>query len=328
MTMAALILTRQDVSSLVTLDDAITAVEQAFRMHGDGQAGDPAVLGVHAAGGGFHVKAATLALARPYFAAKLNANFPANRDRGLRTIQGVISLCDAETGELLALMDSIEITILRTGAATAVAARHLSPARAHVMTVVGCGNQGRVSILAIARVRPIEAAFVWDVDPLRAESLASELASGTGPRVSAIRDWREAARRSDLIVTCTPSTRAFLGTADVRPGAFVAAVGADNPGKQEIEPSLMQSAAVVTDITAQCAAIGDLHHAIAAGVMAAADVRGELGAIVSGRQPGRTDDRDVVVFDSTGTALQDVAVAALAYERAVHAGAGTSIDLA
>lgn len=325
--METLILTREDVARLISLDDAIDAVEEAFRMHGEGRAGDPAVAGVHVPGGGFHVKAATLSLARPYFAAKLNANFPGNRALGLPTIQGVIAVCDVETGALLALMDSIEITILRTGAATAVAARYLSRSSAQRMTVVGCGNQGRVSIRAIARVRPIEMAFVWDLDPERAESLAREAVPEMPPRVSVVSDWRAAARQSDIVVTCTPSTRAFVGTGDVGPGTFIAAVGADNPDKQEIEPSLMRSAAVVADVTAQCAAIGDLRNAICSGVMTSTDVRAELGRVVSGRQAGRVDDSEVIVFDSTGTAIQDVAVAALAYERAKTNRVGISIGL-
>jgi alanine dehydrogenase len=338
---STLLLTRADVASLVSVDACIDAVEDAFRMYGEGRTVEPGVLGMHVADGGFHVKAAVLELSRPYFAAKLNANFPGNPARGRPTIQGVIVLCDADNGSMLAIMDSIEITILRTAAATAVAARHLSLPNARVMTILGCGNQGRASIRSIARVRPIESVHVWDIDPARAAELAGEIdgagilgpGSGIwgpnpGSRIDAVGDWHAAARQSDIIVTCTPSRRAFLGAADLRPGAFVAAVGADNPDKQEIEPELMASAAVVTDITAQSATIGDLRHAIAAGVMTAADVRADLGGVVVGRQRGRANDHEVVVFDSTGTALQDVAVAALAYERAIAAGLGTVIQLA
>jgi ornithine cyclodeaminase/alanine dehydrogenase-like protein (mu-crystallin family) len=320
---STLLLTRADVASLVSIDECIDAVEEAFRRYGQGRTVEPGVLGMHVADGGFHVKAAVLELSRPYFAAKLNANFPGNPLRGSPTIQGAILLCDAENGSMLAIMDSIEITILRTAAATAVAARYLALPDARVMTIVGCGNQGRASMRSIACVRPIQSVHLWDIDPARAAQLAREQDGA-----EAVEDWHAHARQSDIVVTCTPAKRAFLGAADLRPGAFVAAVGADNPDKQEIEPALMAAAAVVTDITAQSATIGDLRHAIAAGVMTAADVRADLGGVVVGRQPGRTNDREVVVFDSTGTALQDVAVAALAYERAIAAGRGTLIQLA
>ena len=128
-------------------------------------------------------------------------------------------------------------------------------------------------------------------------------------------------------VTCTPARRWFLGRAHVAAGAFVAAVGADNPEKQEIEPALLAASAVVADVLEQCATIGDLHHAIAAGLMRREDVRAELADVVSGRKPGRLSADEIVVFDSTGTALQDVAAAALVYERALASGAGLTVDL-
>jgi ornithine cyclodeaminase/alanine dehydrogenase-like protein (mu-crystallin family) len=137
-----------------------------------------------------------------------------------------------------------------------------------------------------------------------------------------------AARDSDIVVTCTTSRLPLLGAADVSPGTFIAAVGADNPDKQEISPDLMAAHTVVTDLTEQCAAIGDLHHAIAAGRMSTGDVYAELGEIVAGRKPGRRSAEEIVVFDSTGTALQDVAAAVVVYERAVAAGRGATVRLA
>jgi alanine dehydrogenase len=320
--MSTLLLTRDDVASLLSLDDCIQAVEDAFRLHGEGRTAPPSVLGVHVGDGGFHVKTAVLELSRPYFAAKLNANFPGNyRRSGLPTIQGIVVLCDARDGSLLALMDSIEITALRTGAVADVVDRHLARSDASVMTVCGSGAQGAVSVRAVSRVRPITTVFVWDIEHVRAAELARVL-DGYGPAVEAVNDWRASARQSDILVTCTPSTEAFVHEGDVGPGTFVAAVGADNPRKHEISAEVLAASVVVTDITAQCAAMGDLHHAIAAGRMSADDVRGELGAIVAGRARGRDNDRQVVVFDSTGTALQDVAAAALVYERAVASGKG------
>ena len=123
------------------------------------------------------------------------------------------------------------------------------------------------------------------------------------------------------------SRRPFLGLAHVAGGAFVAAVGADNPEKSELDPDLMAAAAVVTDVTAQCLVMGDLHHAVAAGAMTADAVRAELAEVLGGRKPGRRDDDEIVVFDSTGTAIQDVASAAVIYERALGAGAGLKLQL-
>ncbi|HKP35692.1 MAG TPA: hypothetical protein VJT71_02450 [Pyrinomonadaceae bacterium] len=143
-TNGTLLLTRRDVAALFGIQDCITAVEKVFRLHGEGKTQPPGILGVHAANGGFHIKAGLLELNRPYFAAKLNANFPQNAKQfGLPLIQGVIALCDAESGYPLALMDSIEITILRTGAATAVAAKYLARPDSKSILICGCGNQGR-----------------------------------------------------------------------------------------------------------------------------------------------------------------------------------------
>ena len=138
---------------------------------------------------------------------------------------------------------------------------------------------------------------------------------------------RTATTQSDIVVTCTAARKAFLGPSDVRPGTFVAAVGADSEHKQEIEPQLMSHAAVVVDILEQCAMIGDLHHAIEAGVMSRDDVRADLAAVVGGTIAGRRGDEEVIIFDSTGTALEDVAAAAVAYERAVLTGRGRNVDL-
>jgi alanine dehydrogenase len=322
-----LVLTRQSVASILTLDDCIHAVEEAFRRHGLGQIGEPGVLGMHVQGGGFHVKAAAMDGHRPYFAAKLNANFPGNRVRGQPTIQGVIALFGASDGQLLALIDSIEITILRTGAATAVGARHLSRPVRSVVTIAGCGNQGRVSLQALARVRDSESAFVWDVEHERSRTCAAELSSALSRTVTPTDDLYGSARVSDIIVTCTPSTEPLLGPDAVRDGAFVAAVGADSEHKHEIHPALMARAVVITDVTPQCAAIGDLHHALSAGLVTLGHVRAQLGEVVAGVRPGRTRDDEVVVFDSTGTALQDVAVAALVYERALATSSGTTVFL-
>ncbi len=229
-----LLLSRRDVTALLRLDECIDAVEQAFKAHAEGRSLPPGVLGVHAKDGGFHIKAAGLELNRPYFAAKVNGNFMRNQARfGLPSIQGVIVLCDAETGALLAVMDSIEITILRTGAATGVAAKYLARADAATATICGCGNQGRVSLRALAQVRPIEQVFAFDINAEQAARYAEDMSNELPLTVTAVRDLPEAFSNSDIIVTCTPSKQPFLRQADVVPGTFIAAVGADNESKQE-----------------------------------------------------------------------------------------------
>jgi alanine dehydrogenase len=322
------ILSRGEVLELLSLRECIVAVEGALRLHADGRAFGPCVLGVPTIGGGFHIKAAGLAGPRSYFAAKTNANFPDNSQRfGLPTIRGTVMLADAETGEPLALMDSGSVTALRTGAATAVAAKFLARPDSRSATVVGCGAQGAIQLAALAAVLPLEHAWVLDADPTRAQKLAARAQADLGIRVAAVTDLRAALRGSDVCVTCTSSRQAIVFQDDVRPGTFIVAVGADNRGKQELEPALVASSTLVVDVLEQCAEIGELQHALTAGLMTRADVHAELADVVAGRQPGRTRANEVTVFDSSGTALQDVAAAIVVYEKALATGGGAEVKL-
>jgi ornithine cyclodeaminase/alanine dehydrogenase-like protein (mu-crystallin family) len=304
----ALLLSRSDIAALVDIDACLAAVESAFRAHAEGRLLGPASLAVMAEGGGFHVKAAGLRGEPGYFAAKTNANFPGNPARGLPTIQGVVTLCDAATGRLLAVMDSMEITILRTAAASAIAARYLARPEAKTAVLCGCGAQAAAQIRALARVLPLERVLAFDIERERIAALAAELTRDPGLAVEPVDELSGARRSADIVVTCTPSRLPFLRRDDVRPGTFIAAVGAD--------------------ILDQCAESGDLHHAIEACAMTRADVHAELGDIVAGRKPGRRTSDEITLFDSTGTALQDVAAARLAYERACTAGRGRPLDFA
>ncbi len=148
-----------------------------------------------------------------------------------------------------------------------------------------------------------------------------------GCSVEAVENYRGATGESDIVVTCTPARSPILGRSDVRSGTFVAAVGSDSETKQELEPALLAASKLVVDVLEQCATIGELHHALDSGVMRREDVFAELGEVVSGRRPGREDEDEVTIFDSTGTALEDVAAASLVYERAVAAGAGHDVPL-
>ena len=326
---ATLVVTRNDVKKFLSLEACIGAVEAAFRLHGEGKAPATGVLGVHVENGGFHIKAGVLKLARNYFAAKVNGNFPENRNRyGLPTIQGVIVLADGENGCPLAVLDSVEITALRTAAATAVAAKHLARKDSRVATVCGCGVQGGYQLRALACVLRLERAFVFDIEKGKAEQLARELGGDLGIEVTVASDLQSACRESDVCVTCTTSHQFFLSREHVRPGTLIAAVGADNPQKQEIDPALMAESKIVVDVAAQCAAMGDLHHALKSGRVVMEGVHAQLGEVVAGRKAGRTSEEEIVVFDSTGMALQDVAAAAVVYEKAMADGSGIQLEMA
>jgi alanine dehydrogenase len=197
-----------------------------------------------------------------------------------------------------------------------------------VLTVCGCGNQGRVQALAIASVCQLTRGFVYDKSHEQATRLARRLSDELGIPVTSVAPLAPAVLQSDICVTCTTSREPLLGPDDVRPGTFIAAVGADNPEKQEIHPKLMAKSKIVADVLEQCAAMGDLHHALATGVVTRDDVHAELGEIVAGKKSGRESEDEITLFDSTGMALQDVAAAAMVYEKAQQQGLGIRLSFA
>jgi len=319
------LLTRDDVGAVLTPADCLRAVEDAFRSYGEGIAASPKSVGFHASSGTFHIKAAMADV----LATKINANFPENPSRHrLPTIQGVIVVMDCERGTTLAILDSTLITALRTAAATAIAAKYLARNDAKTLVVIGCGTQGRATVEALRDVRPIDQVLAYDIDAPSADRFAREITEQKGLSARAVGSVDEAVRAADIVVTCTPARTPILDVHHFRPGLFIAAVGADNPEKQELTPALMSKTKIVADILEQAATMGDLHHALEAGALRREDVHGELGAVICGRVPGRTSEDQTFVFDSTGTALQDVAVASIAVKRAMERGAGIEIAFA
>ena len=298
--------------------ECIDAVERAFRAQAEGRVVEPRITGTRVDGGGFHVKTAGL-LEPPMYAAKINANFPGNPARlGLPTVQGAVALFDGTCGKLVALIDSGEITRLRTAAASAVAARYLAREDACTLTICGCGVQGRAHVEALSVVRQLRAVFAYDASYETAKRFAAELSASTGVAIEPVQTLASATRQSDMIAMCTPAREVLLHECDVSAGTFITAVGADSEDKQELDPALLVKGVVIVDDLDQCRTIGELHHA------PEASVRGTLAALVAGQVRGRGRDDDITIFDSTGTALEDVAAAALVLERA----RGVTIDLA
>lgn len=324
MTNDTLVLSRRRIRELLTPADCLDAVERAFHASRLGQAESPAPMHIHTPEGAFHAKGAVLSADHGYVAVKINSNYPGNPESsGRPTIQGVIVLFDAGSGTVLAVMDSIEITLLRTAAATALAARHLAREDARTLCICGCGQQAAAQVAALVAVRRFEQGYAWDRDAGKARAFARAMDEALGIPFEPVETLAGASRRSEVIVTCTTARTPILGAADVSPGTFIAAVGADHPDKCEIAPALMARATVVVDVLAQCLVMGDLHHAVKAGVLAATGTHAELADIVAGARPGRTRIDEIIVFDSTGTAIEDVACAALAYEWALRDNAAS-----
>jgi len=313
---ATLLLDGRDVRRTLERAALLEAIEAAFVRFDRGEIALGPTLHIAGEGGGFHAKSAFARVAPRRAAMKLNGNFPDNpRRHGLPTVQGFVALVDLERGTLLALVDSIAVTALRTAAVSAMAARRLARRNSRVLSLIGCGVQAREHLVFMKSLFPLAAARLVDRERGAAEALARE-AAALGLSVECAGSPREAAAGADIVVTSTPSRVALLDADDVGPGTFVAAVGADNPEKNEIAPALLARSRVVVDSLDAARAGGDLRAALEAGVMTERDVHGELPALVSGRLPGREDDRSITVFDSTGLGVADWAAANLAYEAA------------
>ena len=234
----------------------------------------------------------------------------------------MIVVCDAENGAPIAIMDSIEITIKRTAAASAVAAKYLARPNSATATVCGCGVQGRAQLRAMNVVFGLKKIHAFDREQDAAEKFAAELSAELNLEIEPVRDVGRAIRQSDICITCTSSREFFVRKEDVAPGTFIAAVGADNEDKQEIDPDLMASAKIVTDSLEQCSKIGDLHHALFQGLMRKEQVYADLAEIVAARKPSRVNDDEIIIFDSTGVAIEDAVTAAAVYEKARAASVG------
>jgi alanine dehydrogenase len=324
-----LILTRSQIAGLLSFEEYLTVVGHAFRAHAEGCAMQPALIHVAAPDGEFHVKAGGLLSPEPHFALKCNGGFFKNRELyGMPNIQGMVILANAANGLPLAVMDSMEITLQRTGAATAIAARYLARRDSSVVTICGCGNQGRIQLRGICHTLPIQKAFAYGLSLEKTRAFAETMSAELNIVVEATSDLPTALRQSDVCVTCTPGRKTLLFAEDIPAGMFIAAVGADSPDKQELDPHLLALASVYGDLLEQCAEVGEFHHALDSGLVKREDFRGELSALIAGVVRGRTRPDEVTIFDSTGTALQDVAAAVAVYRKARQLGVGTEINLA
>ncbi|MFC1729389.1 ornithine cyclodeaminase family protein [candidate division KSB1 bacterium] len=318
---------RSDVQRLMSLSEHIEIVENAFRLHAEGKILSPDLLHIDAEKGEFHVKAGGLTEPKTYFGLKCNGGFFQNKvNYGLPNIQGLILLYDGENGSPLAIFESGDITIKRTGAATAVAAKYLALKNADTATICGCGIQGRIQLLSLCEVRSIKKVFAYDSDAAVSETFSREMSEQLHVPIISVKDLSGAVGESQICVTCTPSKEYFLKEDYLHEGLFIAGIGADSPEKQEIDPRIIASHKVVADILEQCAHVGEIHHAIELSLMKKEQVHAELGEIIIGKKTGRESDGEIIVYDATGTALQDVAAAAYVYEKSFEEHVGTSFQ--
>lgn len=322
------VLTETDLRALMPLDAAaVDCIEDAFRALATKPVAMPPVLrlDIPEHRGEVDVKTAYIP-GLDSFAIKISPGFFGNPAIGLPSTNGMMVVLSAQTGLVQALLlDNGYLTDLRTAAAGAVAARHLARSDAAVAAILGGGMQAEMQLRALMLVRPLRAARIWARDTGRAGRLAARL--DLGIPVIATASIAEAVRGADVIVTTTPAEKPILHADLVAPGQHVTAMGSDAEHKNEIDPALVARATYVADRLSQTRRLGELHHAIAAGLVAPDAVFPELGQIVAGQVPGRTGVRAITLADLTGTGIQDTAIAALALARAQAAGAGQTFNM-
>jgi ornithine cyclodeaminase/alanine dehydrogenase-like protein (mu-crystallin family) len=293
--------TARHVEAAVSPERAVEAVRDAFLAYARGEWTMPPKVYVPAyPAGDFR---AMPALGGGHASLKWVTSFPGNPARGLPTVTGVLLLSNASDGSLRAVLDAASVTALRTGAAAVLAAETLG--RPGTAAVIGAGVNGKAAARTfLARGQDV---LLWDVETARAEAAAEELGAQVAPS-------REQALAADRLVTMTPGQDLLLDEGALRPGQHVSLMGADGPGKAEISAAELARGHVFCDDWEQASHNGELAHAVRAGVLAHEDVT-ELGAVLTGSAPGRRSDDEITCFDSTGLAIQDLAIALAALER-------------
>ena len=319
-----LCLSEADVRAVLPMPDLIAAMEAALAAFSAGQVVQPVRPVVEMGEAAFFAAMPGFVRDPAVLGAKLVAVIGANQARGLPTHRASIMLLDPETGGLMALMDGRLITEMRTAAVSAVSAKYMARADAGALAILGSGVQARSHLAALTLWHAFDDVRVWSPTPGHAQRFADEAPAP----VSVCPSAGKAVEGAGVVVLATASSTPVVEDGWVAPGAHVISVGACRPGHREMDPALVARARVVVDARASAfQESGDIVMGLAEGRFARGHVVAELGEVVSGAAAGRTSEREVTVFKSLGLAVEDLAAAHLAYQRASAAGRGIEIDL-
>jgi len=323
-----LLLDRDQVSALLSMRECIDAVEQAFAELAAGGAVMP-LRTTLAAAEGLSLYMPAFLPGREALACKVVTVYPRNPAAyGLPTIMGTIFLQDPRTGQVVCIMEGAWLTAVRTGAASGVATRHLArSAPGQRVGLFGAGVQARTQLQAVAAVRELSGAVVYDASEEASRRFAGEMSAALGLPVR----WTprpEEAASCDILCTATTSAVPLFDGRHLRPGTHINAVGSHTPGARELDSETVRRSRFVGDSREACfRESGDLIIPLREGAIAESHFRAELGEVVTGRRPGRTNDEEITLFKSNGLAVQDAAAARLVYEKALAAGVGTQVAL-
>ena len=324
------VLTETDLRKSVRIDaDAVAEIEKAFTWLSEGRVVMPPIMHIEVKEnkGDVDIKSAYVR-GLESFAVKLEAGFFENYRLGLPNSPAIIVVLSAKTGFPEAiLLDNAYLTDVRTGAAGAVAAKHLSRPNVETVGQIGTGTQGYYQMVGLKIVRDFKRLIAYDIDSEILEKYVKQMPALLGVEVIAAKTPKDVVEASDIVVTSTPSRKPYIKAEWLHPGLHITCMGADLPEKQELEPEVLAKADIlVCDRKSQCMAMGELHHGLRTGILSESSDITELGEITSGRKPGRRSDDQITLCDLTGTGVQDTAIALLALQKTGEHGLGVEID--
>jgi len=313
-----LILTQEEVKNLLTMKDALDAVEHAFRMHGLNAVQMPAKIYLEFERGDLRAMPAYL---DGKAGVKWVNSHPDNSSVGLPTVMALLIYNDPETGFPLAVMDATHITNVRTGAAGGIASKYLARQKSKVIGFVGCGVQAYTQLLAHKEIFDIKDVKCFDIKEESSRKFV-EFCEKIGVHAEIFEI--EEVCNCDILITTTPSRKPIVKREWITDGTHINAIGADAPGKQELDPEIMKAARVYVDDRNQAFHSGEVNVPLSMGVIREEDIVGTIGEVITGKVEGRKGD-EITVFDSTGLAIQDIATASIVFQRATEKNIGTRI---
>jgi len=329
--MEVLLLSEQEVADLISVEEVMEAVELAFKENALGYAQNPpkVYLNFPKYNGDLRVMPAYLER-QDIASVKIVSVHPDNLQKfGVSTVRGLIFLLDPRNGSVLSIMDGRHITAMRTAAAGGIAAKYLANKNSKIAAFIGAGAQARTQLLALFSVCPsLEIIRVWDISPRAVDIFISDMKTKANQTKLSIADnIAEAVQGADIVVTTTPSKKPLILDSWVSDGTHFNCIGADAPGKEELDPKIMKRAKIIVDNYEQACHSGEVNVPLSKGIISKEDIWAELGEVLIGKKAGRTSTQEITVFDTTGIAVQDAITAKLVYMKALHSKRGSFIDL-
>ncbi len=319
-------LNKNEVESLLDMKMTLMVVEDAFRQHGLKKVQMPPKLYLYFKNHNGDLRTMPGYLEKQDITGVKIVNVhPDNPKKGLPTVMALVILNSTETGAPIAIMDGTHLTDMRTGAAGGVAVKHLARKNSKVVGFVGTGKQAKTQLLAINEVMDIEEIKATSISEISTLAFKEEMEKRIDCEVAVKKSIREVCN-CDILVTTTPSREPFVKNESIAEGTHINAIGADAPGKEELDPAILKRAKVVVDDIPQASHSGEVNVPISKKLIAVKDICCELGEVIAGKKKARMKDSDITVFDSTGLAIQDVATADMVYRKALEKKIGVMLQ--